>query len=325
MTSMRNVFAEVATQLLDENPRITVVLADLSAPLFAAARERHPQRVINLGIREQLLIGVVAGMALEGMRPIAHSYASFLVERPLEQLKLDLSHQDVGAILVSMGGSYDAAKEGRTHQAPGDVQLIDSLPDWVVHVPGHSDELVTMLRSAARTNDRVYIRLSTKANSRANAVDGARFVPLRHGTSGTVLAVGPLLDNVLEATAGLDVTVLYAATVRPFDAATLVNTLDEPAVVLVEPYLEGTSVRCVAEALSHVMHRTLAVGVRGVELRRYGTRDEHERAHGLDAASLRARIAGFLGARAPDGRSATETLNRKALADRDGATPDVQL
>jgi transketolase len=109
-----------------------------------------------------------------------------------------------------------------------------------------------------------------------------------------VLAVGPTLDPVLEAVAGLDVTVLYANVVRPFDARTLRATLGSPEVVLVEPYLAGTSSRLVSEALSDVPHRLLALGVRREELRRYGSPRQHVAAHGLDAAGIRAATDGFL-------------------------------
>jgi len=93
-----------------------------------------------------------------------------------------------------------------------------------------------------------------------------------------------------------EVTVLYASTVRPFDRHTVRATLGAPVVVLVEPYLAGTSAPEVASALADLPHRVLGLGVSRDELRRYGTPQEHQAAHGLDAASLRERIAGFLGA-----------------------------
>ena len=292
---MRARFVEVAQSLLDENPRIIICLADISASQFANAASRHPDRVVNFGIREQLMIGAAGGLALTGMRPIAHSFSTFLIERPWEQVKLDLSHQGVGAILVSAGASYDGAAYGRTHHSPGDVALLDTLDGWTVHVPGHPDEAEAQLRDAAVGEGPVYIRLSTQQNQHPVQSASGRFEVVRRGSLGTVLAVGPLLDAAVEATAGLDVTLLYAATVRPFDAKTLLATLSRPDVVLVEPYLAGTSSRQVAEALREVPHRVLGLGVGSQDLRRYGTAAEHNRAHGLDAEGIRRAIGTFLG------------------------------
>lgn len=290
--TMRAAFAVTTAALLDEDPRVVVVLADISTDLFADAARRHPGRVVNVGIREQLLVSVAGGLALEGLRPIVHTYAPFLVERPFEQLKLDLGHQDAGAVLVSIGASYDVAAAGRTHHTPEDVAVLDTLPGWDVHVPGYAAEVGPLLRAAVGGTGRVYLRLSERAN--AAAPPAGRTTPVRRGSRGTVVAVGPSLDAALEATAGLDVTVLYAATVRPFDADTLRATLRRPDVVLVEPYLAGTSVAAVAAALVDVPHRVLGLGVGRRELRRYGTAADHDAAHGLDAAGLRASITAFL-------------------------------
>src|SRR4029450_12163252 len=101
---MRETFVATTTALLAENPRTAVVLADISADAFATAAHRHPDRVINVGIREGLMAGVAGGRALTGMRPYLHSYAPFLIDRAYEQIKLDLGHQDAGAVLVSIGG-----------------------------------------------------------------------------------------------------------------------------------------------------------------------------------------------------------------------------
>ncbi|MET9403110.1 transketolase C-terminal domain-containing protein [Kitasatospora sp. NPDC002965] len=296
MDTMRDRFVDLTARLLEDDPRLAVVLADVSAAGFTGAARRHPDRVINVGIREQLLIGTAGGLALAGMRPIAHTFASFLVERPFEQVKLDLVHQSVGAVLVSAAGSYDWPAGGRTHMAPGDVALLDTLPGWTVHVPGHPDEAELLLRHAVADGDRnVYVRLSGHRNEHAVPVEPGRFTTVRRGAKGVVLAVGPMLDAVLAATATLDVTVLYAATVRPFDAAGLRAATEQHAdVVLVEPYLAGTSANEAHDALADRPHRVLALGVPRREHRQYGSIPEHLAAYGLDAASLRERIGTFL-------------------------------
>jgi transketolase len=109
-----------------------------------------------------------------------------------------------------------------------------------------------------------------------------------------VVALGPVLGEVLAATAGRDVTVLYAHSVRPFDGRTLRSVVTSPDVVLVEPWLAGTSARVVDEALLGVPHRLLALGTRRTELRHYGSPAEHQRAHGLDAAGVRRSLESFL-------------------------------
>ena len=295
-TSMRGRFTEVVSDALDEEPRLAVVLADISLARFeeTGAIARHPGRVVNVGIREQLLISVAAGLALEGMRPIVHSYTPFLVERPYEQVKLDLGHQDVGAVLVSIGASYDAAAEGRTHQSPADVSLLAALPGWTIHVPGHADEVEVLLRRAIDGDGRVYIRLSEETNSRPHGDGSLRVVRDAGAGAPTALAVGPTLDPVLAATADLEVTVAYTATVRPFDASALRSMVTGTDVVLVEPTLAGTSAAAVADALRDRPHRLLGLGVANEELRRYGTGSQHRAAHGLDEAGLRRSLDSFL-------------------------------
>jgi transketolase len=283
--------------LLDEDPRTAVVLADISAEAFAPAARRHPDRVINVGIREGLMAGVGGGLALTGMRPFLHSYAPFMVDRAYEQIKLDLGHQDVGAVLVSIGASYDSSTSGRTHQAPEDVALMDSVPGFSVLVPGHPDEVASLLRSAVSRlpAGSAYLRLSSGSNAQARPVSSSLQVA-RSGRRAVVVAVGPMLSPVLEAVGNLDVTVAYATTVRPFDAVGL-RSLEagSAAVVLVEPYLAGTSAFSAASALASRPHRLLSLGVPRTELRRYGTPAEHAAFYGLDAVGIRRSVTGFLG------------------------------
>jgi transketolase len=292
----RATFAATVADLVEEDLSVALVYAEISGQYFGEVERRHPERVVNVGIREQLLVSVGAGLALTGMRPVVHTFASFLVERAFEQVKLGFNHQDVGGVLVGSGASYDAASAGRTHQAPGDVALIDTLPDWTVHVPGHADEVEAALRLTVAGSGRDYVRVTAHQNRQAFPVTPGRFHVVRRGEGATVVAVGPMLDPVLEAVSDLDVSVLYASTVRPFDGKTLRAVAGTPEVVLVEPCLAGTSARCVAESLVDVPHRLLSLGVGREELRRYGTPAEHARAHGLDAAGIRRAVTAFLAA-----------------------------
>jgi transketolase len=158
-------------------------------------------------------------------------------------------------------------------------------------VPGHPDELEHAFRSALQRDDRVYIRMSEERNSQP--VHGDGLVVVREGDGPVVLAIGPTLDPVLEATADLDVTVAYLSRVRPFDARGL-RALDPTDVVLVEPYQAGTSSAAVVDALADRPHRLLALGVRHPELHRYGTGAEHRAAHGLDARGIHTALDAWL-------------------------------
>ena len=292
----RTQFGRTATDLLDEDLSTALVYAEISARFFGAAERYHPDRVVNVGIREQLLVNVGAGMALTGLRPIVHTFGTFLVERAFEQVKLGFAHQGVGGVLVGIGGSFDASRAGRTHQAPGDVALMDTLPDVTIHAPGTAAETDEVLRRAAAADGLHYVRVVEQTNS--DSFSGAGFHVVRRGSGATVVALGPVLDEVLEATADRDVTVLYAHSVRPFDARTFRNASTSSDVVLVEPWLAGTSARCVSDTLVDVPHRLLALGTRRTELRHYGSPAEHQRAHGLDAAGIRRSLDSFLPASA---------------------------
>ncbi|MGB2948370.1 MAG: transketolase [Rhodococcus sp. (in: high G+C Gram-positive bacteria)] len=282
----REIFYRLVPQLLADDERLALVIAEIGAAYLEPhiAPEVRP-RVVNVGIREQAMIGVASGMALAGMRPIVHTFPPFLIERPFEQVKLDLGHQGVGAVLVSSGGSYGWPQGGETHFGQRDVALLDTLDGWTVHVPGHIDEVDWMLRSAVAGDDRVYIRLNGISNEHPYGRDGG-FIVLQQGKSGTVVSVGPMTDRVLAAARGRDVTVLHASTIRPFDADTLRNTLTTPDVMLVEPYLAGTSVPQVNRAVADMRTRVSGIGVEARERRRYGTVREHDRANGLDVEGL---------------------------------------
>jgi transketolase len=283
MDTMGRRFVSISSDLLDAHPRLAVVLAGIAGERFASAARRHQGRVIDVGAREQLQIGVGGGLALAGMRPIMHASAGSLVERRFERIRVDLGREGVGGVVV-----------GESYGRPADVALLDTLDGWTVHVPGHPDEAEVLLRRAAAEDGRVYVRLSPRSNLRPRPVAESRFLTMRGGRGGVVIAVGPMLDEVMAATEGLNTTVLYAATVRPFDGRAVREAVagrDAADVMIVEPYLAGTSTRFADEALAGTPHRVLGLGVARRAPRGCA---EQLAADGLDARSLRARILAFL-------------------------------
>lgn len=174
-------------------------------------------------------------------------------------------------MLLAMAEALPRAAEGPAAAIPAVLVGYGALteltrfaadPDWALHLPGHPDEVRRTILTAVHRGERAYVHVSPESNAEPHqAADG--FVPVRDGLAGVVLAVGATLDPVLRATAGLDLAVLYACTVRPFDAVglrTAVLAVEHADVVLVEPAPPGTSARQVADTLVHVPHRLLALG-----------------------------------------------------------------
>jgi transketolase len=293
--SMREQAGETAAELLDRDARVAVVLAEISTGQFGRALHAHPDRAVNVGIMEQTMVGVAAGFAMEGFLPIVHTITPFLVERPLEQIKLDFGYQGLQGTFVSVGGSYDYTGEGFTHHSPGDVQVMLTVPAMEVVAPGSPDELDRLLRATYDDGRPTYLRTSTATNAVSRPVEFGRLDMMRRGERATVIAVGPMLDRTLAAVEGLDVTVLYVTTVFPFDADGLAReAADAPDVIVVTPFLEGTMTPLLADAMSHRPSRFVSIAMGRDVIRDYGTPEQHERARGLDTAGIRDRIAGLL-------------------------------
>src|SRR5260370_511485 len=109
---------------------------------------KYPDRAVNVGIMEQTMVSVAAGIAVEGFIPVVHSIAPFLAERPFEQLKDDFCYQRLGGNFISIGGSYDYSTEGMTHHGPGDVPILRNLPGIRIVMPGTPAEFDPLFREA---------------------------------------------------------------------------------------------------------------------------------------------------------------------------------
>ena len=292
---MRRAACEAAVELFLEDDSVAIVLAEISVDLFAPAFAHAPERAINVGIMEQTMVGVAAGFALEGFRPVVHTIAPFLTERAHEQVKVDFGYQRLEGLFVSTGASYDYSTSGMTHHCPGDVAAMSTVPG-IARVRAGSACGSYRSRTRLAHERGIVVRADKWCRERGGSRPGWRRAYARAPRgSATVIAVGPMLDRVLAAVAEFDVTVLYATTVYPLDGKMLrEHVAPSPDVVLVEPMYEGTTTAQVAGAFQDRAVRLLSVGVPREVIEGYGTVAELDVAVGLDEEALARRIAGFL-------------------------------
>lgn len=284
---MRKSFTATVCEVVEHDQRLQLILGDIGVFGFKQLAEARPQNVLNIGILEQAMIGVAAGMAMDGRIPIVHSIAPFLIERCLEQLKIDFAYQGLSGKFVSVGASFDYAALGCTHHCPADVSTLLGIPEMDIVIPGSGDEFDNLFRFSLYDGRNTYFRLSEFTNSQSFPVLFGKALLLRRGRLGTVIAIGPTLDLALQASAGIDVSVIYLTTIAPFDYETLRDATDSHTIYVLEPFYEGSVYHLVSRAFGA---KRIAIQGRGVPrqfLEKYGTRDQHMTSIGLDVETVR--------------------------------------
>ncbi len=155
---MRRRFGKIISELADKDEKIYVIVGDIGYRVFDEFREKHPDRFINMGICEQSIIGVSSGMALEGLKPWVYTITPFLIERPFEQVKLDIDQQNVNVKLV---GFADYPTLGPTHSELNGKKLMELLKNITPFFPKNGDETQEMTYNAYKKNGPAFISLKS--------------------------------------------------------------------------------------------------------------------------------------------------------------------
>ena len=155
---MRRRFGKVITELADRDEKIIILVGDIGYRVFDDFREKHPDRFINLGICEQSMISVSAGMALEGLKPWVYTITPFLIERPFEQIKLDIDQQNVNVKLI---GFADYSTLGPTHKELNGEKLMQLFSNITSFFPKDGDETQSMMYEAYAKKGPAFISLKS--------------------------------------------------------------------------------------------------------------------------------------------------------------------
>jgi transketolase len=269
--------------------RIVMILGDVSVYLFKDFQEKYPDRFYNMGISENTLISVGAGLAAMGFFPFVHTIAPFITERSYEQIKLDMCYNRFGGNIVSCGASFDYAWDGATHHAYTDLAILRLLPGMEVIQPGSTRELDILLRSRYNDGNPTYFRLSDHPHQIDVPVEFGRGVVLRDaGTALTVMTAGPLLGNVLEACRDLPVNLVYFHTLKPIDRE-LIHRFRDTRIVVVHDAFGLKEAVCEVPDLRVTFH-----GMPDAFCASYGTLHDIRRQLGLDPTGIREFVSGMV-------------------------------
>lgn len=289
LTNMRKQLPITIEDVIKREERLILLYGDVGTYGFRHSQAQFPNRVYNVGILEQSMISMAAGLAMQGFIPVVHTIATFLIERSLEQIKDDFGYQRLGGNFISIGASYDLASWGCTHQCPGDVGILKNVPDVEIVVPGTPLEFDSLFKQSYADGRPTYFRLSGKSNSQNHDVKFGKANVIRTGKDGTVIVVGPMLERAEEVCKDLDVTILYYTTIAPFDQETLRNNLAGNKLVVCEPYYSGACSVDVADSISRPI-QTFYIGVPREFPHHYGTSDDLDKFFGLNTDGLRDKI-----------------------------------
>ena len=287
---MRKQFVRTVEEVLSNDKKSVLLLGDIGVFGFRNSLLKYPDRVYNIGILEQSTISLAAGLAMHDFVPIVHTIAPFIVERALEQIKDDFGYQKLGGNFVSVGSSYDYAALGCTHHCPGDVGILKNVPEIEIVVPGHPEEFDRLFKQSYDNGRPTYFRLSENSNGESLKVKFGKANIVKRGKKATIIAVGPMLENVLRACRDLDVTILYYTTLNPFDSDTLKNNASSGTVIVCEPYYSGALDYDITEALAGRNTKIFHIGIKREFIRQFGKKEEIDELLGLTSENMENRI-----------------------------------
>lgn len=243
---MRNSFADTFYELSAKNDLLCLVVADISpAGSIEKFRNEFPNRFINTGVAEQIMIGMCAGLAQRGFRPFAYTIATFALFRPFEFIRNDLCYQNLPVTVVGIGGGINYSTLGTTHHAQEDIALVSSLPNMKIIAPSDPLETKYATEWCANQNEGspAYLRLGRagEPNLTSDALEPwvfGKFRKIKSGSDFALITYGSIAKEVRIAhneleLQGLSGDLYFVSTLKPIDKVTIYEILDKHKKVFV--------------------------------------------------------------------------------------------
>ena len=306
---MRETCLNSVYELAKQDERVFFVGSDLGVGVLKDFKKEMPARFFMEGVSEANIIGMSAGLAMEGQVVYVNTIATFLTRRCYEQVAVDLCLHNVNVRLIASGGGVVYAPLGPTHLAIEDIAIFRALPNMTIVAPADAREMKRMMPATLNHKGPIYIRLG-KGHDPVVTHEGTPFVigkavPMRDGNDALLLTTGVGLQVCLAAAdllakQGVSATVLHLPTVKPLDTeAVLANVAKVPVVVTVEEHtIIGGLGGCVAELLAEsdllAGRKFKRVGIPDVFPDKYGEQNHLMKRYGISADGVAAQVQALL-------------------------------
>jgi len=302
---MRKTSLDMVHTLARRDPRVVFIGSDLGPGVLDDMKNEMPDRFFMEGVSEQNVIGMAAGLAMEGYVPYVNTIATFLTRRCFDQVAIDLCLQNLPVRLIANGGGLVYAPLGPTHLAIEDIAIMRALPNMTVVCPCDAEEMRRFMAQSTDYPGPIYIRLAKGGDAVVSRTDNrfeiGRAIELRQMAEIVFVATGVMTQRALAAAEllaanGIAAGVLHMHTVKPLDITALerAGTTARLIVTVEEHTLTGGLGGAVAEALADSMEypppRLLRLGIPDMFPKTYGSQEEMLETFGLNPEGIAAKV-----------------------------------
>jgi transketolase len=303
---MRNTFSEALYRAASSNPDVYIVVADISpAGSMAKFSQQYPARFINVGVAEQSMIGICAGLALKGCQPFAYTIATFSLYRPFEMVRDDLCYQNLPVTVVGMGAGVIYSTLGGTHHTQEDIAIAGALPNMQIIAPCDPAECTEATNYCAKQKKGpIYLRIGKagEPNYTDKAVDPWVFGKLRYikrGSDVCILSYGIIMQKAMQLAerfeaAGKSVSVISCHTMKPLDVDGIAEAVARHRhVVVIEEHAPQGGLAPRTKQIAWDTRATCRLDTFTLQdafIHNYGSHDDLLGSHGIDVSLMSARV-----------------------------------
>jgi transketolase len=297
---MRNVFSKKMSELANKDKNIHIVVADISpAGAMLEFQKKNPNRFLNVGVAEQTMIGVCAGLAMKNKKPFAYTISTFALYRPFEMIRNDLCYQNLPVTVVGMGAGTIYSVLGATHLTQEDIAIARAIPNFQVLSPCDPMELEECIEFCVKKSKApTYLRIgkSGEKNYTINA-DKWKFGKIRQITKGNkicILSYGPIVEKAFKVNKKLPknkkLSIYSCHTLKPFDENGLKKIFKKyKTIITLEDHSKIGGLKDIVLSLSHKYNykeniKSFALQDKFFHI--YGSHDDLLNAHGISSEKI---------------------------------------